>query len=431
MKINPLQLKTVFTNCKILDPIKEKIFSGSVLLVGGKIHKIQTDLKIDDSFKEIDCQGLILTHGFCDLHSHFRDPGAKDKETLETGTMAALSGGYTRVCMMPNTTPVIDTPEIIKSLDNELKRLPIHLNIIAAVSVGQKGEELTEISLLKKAGAVAFSDDGSPVQNPSLMRRALEYASEFDIPIINHAEDIYLRNDGLMNESGVSNSLGLTGNPNIAESLMVHRDLVLAKFTDAKIHIPHVSTRESVEYIQQAKETYSKISAEVTPHHLFFNDNALNYFDTNYKVAPPIRTEKDRLCLIEALRDGIIDCISTDHAPHKIEEKETTFDIAACGMIGLESSFGAVNKILVKENRFDLIELIQKMTINPRAIMGFETDLFKIGSTAELVILDPEEVWTFDSNDIKSMSSNSPFLGKELIGRVKKTISKGYLMDLE
>lgn len=431
MRIKLLQSKTVFTNCKILDPIKEKVFKGNIFIVDGKIYKIQTESEIDESFKKVDCRGLVLTHGFCDLHSHFREPGANDKESLKSGAMAALSGGYTRVCMMPNTSPVIDNPEIIESLESKYKKLPIQLNVIAAISIGQKGQELTEMALLKKAGSVAFSDDGIPVQDPSLMRRALEYSSMFDVPIINHAEDIYLRDGGLMNESEISNSLGLSGNPNIAESLMVHRDLVLAEFTDAKLHIPHVSTSESVKYIQKAKETYSKISAEVTPHHLFFNDNALIDFDTNYKVAPPIRAEKDRLCLIRALKDGVIDCISTDHAPHKIEEKETTFDIAACGMIGLESSFGAVNKVLVKENNFNLIELIQKMTVNPRAIMGFDTDLFKVGSDAELVLLDPEEVWTFNSGDIKSMSSNSPFLGKELVGKVKKTISKGYLVDLD
>ena len=431
MKIELLELKTALINCKILDPIKEKIFNGDVLIVDGKIYKIQTELEIDESFKKVDCLGLVLTHGFCDLHSHFREPGAKDKESLESGAMAALSGGYTRVCMMPNTSPVIDSPEIIESLQSRSKELPIQLDVIAAISIGQKGQELTEMALLKKAGSVAFSDDGIPVQDPSLMRRALEYSSMFGVPIINHAEDIYLRDDGLMNESEISNSLGLSGNPNIAESLMVHRDLVLAEFTDAKLHIPHVSTSESVEYIQKAKETYSKISAEVTPHHLFFNDHALVDFDTNYKVAPPIRAEKDRLCLIQALKDGVIDCISTDHAPHKIEEKETTFDIAACGMIGLESSFGAVNKVLVKENGFNLIELIQKMAVNPRAIMGFDTDLFKVGSLAELVLLDSEEVWSFDFKDIKSMSSNSPFLGKELVGKVKKTISKGYLVDLD
>jgi dihydroorotase len=247
------------------------------------------------------------------------------------------------------------------------------------------------------------------------------------LPIINHAEDVCLRSDGLMHEGLVSTNLGLPGNPDFAESVMIHRDLELASFTGSKIHIPHVSAQKSVAQILKFKTKFKNISSEVTPHHLYFNDEALSSFDTNFKVAPPIRTEYDRLSLIEGLKTGVIDCIATDHAPHTLEEKETTFDLASCGMIGLESCFGAVNKVLVYQSKIKLISLIKFLTTNPRDVMGFDNNLFSYKKTAEIVILDEKKKWKFTKDSIKSNSLNSPFIGEELIGRIEFTISKNQI----
>jgi dihydroorotase len=249
-----------------------------------------------------------------------------------------------------------------------------------------------------------------------------------NVPVINHAEDECLRAEGVMNEGIVSNHLGLPGNPDFAESTMVHRDLELAKFTGARLHVPHVSSAKSVQHIRGMKKINEKVTAEVTPHHLYFNDEALRSFDTNLKVAPPIRTEQDRKALLEAVKDGTIDCIATDHAPHTIEDKETTFDLASFGMIGLESCFGAVCKVLVvNEMAIALEELIRLLTVKPRNIMGFEADLFQVGIPAEIAILDPTKDWVFDSTHVQSRSVNSPYYGETLTGRVEMTISRGYI----
>jgi len=283
---------------------------------------------------------------------------------------------------------------------------------------------------MKGEGAVAFSDDGIPLQNAYVMRLALEYAGMINAPIINHAEDIPLRNDGVMNESEISTRLGLSGNPNVAESTMIQRDLQIAQSTNSTLHIPHVSTKKSVESIKDYKSVFPKVTAEVTPHHLYFNDEALITYNTNLKVAPPIRTEIDREALIAALGDGTIDCIATDHAPHTIEEKEAPFDLAPFGMIGLESCFGAVNKVLVNDSGMKIESLIDLLTIKPRKIMGFEQDLFAKGAQAEITIIDPESSWTFTRDNIFSRSINSPFIGEKLFGQIKYTFVKGLIAKL-
>ncbi len=421
-KILPNQL--LLKNGKIIDPLFDKIYKGDILIDNGRVENPSKQTK---KTKIIDCSGKIITHGFCDIHSHFREPGREDKETLESGSLSAMAGGFTRVCVMPNTNPPIDTPELIDFILKKSKKYPLHIHPIGAVTKNQNGKNLTEMGLMSKQGAVAFSDDGLPIQNGKIMRMALEYTKPLDLPIINHAEDVYLRSDGLMHEGFISTNLGLPGNPDFAESIMIHRDLELASFTGSKIHIPHVSSQKSVVQISKFKTQYKNISSEVTPHHLYFNDEALRSFDTNFKVAPPIRTENDRLSLIEGLKKGIIDCIATDHAPHTLEEKETTFDLASCGMIGLESCFGAVNKVLVHQNNFKLMSLIKLLTINPRSVMRFDSNLFRPKKTAEIVILDEKKKWMFTRDSIMSNSSNSPFIGEELIGRIEFTISKNHI----
>ncbi len=429
MKIKNLPKKLIIHNVEVLDPLKEKVFKGNILLVNGKIAELGKFDQPTDA-KSIDCKGLTLTHGFCDLHVHFREPGDEDKETLKSGSMAALSGGFTRVCTMPNTRPPVDSPESISFIIEKSRDYPVHIHPIGAVTKGQKGHEISEMGLMKKAGAIAFSDDGLPIQNGFVMRKALEYSKMLKVPVINHAEDNCLRCDGVMNEGIVSNQLGLPGNPSISESTMVFRDLQLAEMTGAKLHVPHVSTAASVKYIKEMKSSYNSVSAEVTPHHLFFNDEALLNYDTNLKVAPPIRNDFSRDALIRGIKQGVIDCIATDHAPHSLHEKQTTFDCASFGMIGLESCFGVVKRLLVDEEGLSLIRLIKLLTIAPRKIMGFNSDLFKIGTEAELVLFNPVEKWKFNEKNVFSKSINSPFYNQELIGRVRYTISKGKIAEI-
>ena len=425
MNLKKLPKKLVLQGGTILDPLSGRSKKGNVVIERNKIKSVGSTGGAKGETK-IDCSGLVITHGFCDVHVHFREPGREDKETLQTGSRAALAGGFTRVCVMPNTSPSLDTPESIRFIIEKAEECPVHIHPIGAVTKGQKGQELTEIQGIISEGAVALSDDGLPISDAQVMRLALEYTSMFDKPVINHAEDECLRNKGLMHEGEISTRLGLAGNPSLAEAIMIQRDLELANMIQAKLHVPHVSSAGGAANIRRMKKLNPNITAEVTPHHLFFNDQALLEYNTNFKVAPPIRTEDDRKELIKAVKDGTFDCIATDHAPHTIEEKEATFESAPFGMIGLESCFGAVNKVL----DMPLKELLKLLTVNPRRVMGFEEDLFKIGCAAELTILDPDQEWIYKEQNIYSKSRNTPFIGEKLKGKVRYTISKGTIADL-
>ena len=425
MNLKKLPKKLVLQGGTILDPLSGRSKKGNVVIERNKIKSVGSTGGAKGETK-IDCSGLVITHGFCDVHVHFREPGREDKETLQTGSRAALAGGFTRVCVMPNTSPPLDTPESIRFIIEKAEECPVHIHPIGAVTKGQKGQELTEVQGIISEGAVALSDDGFPISDAQVMRLALEYTSMFDKPVINHAEDECLRNNGLMHEGEISTRLGLAGNPSLAEAIMIQRDLELANMIQAKLHVPHVSSAGGAANIRRMKKLNPNITAEVTPHHLFFNDQALLEYNTNFKVAPPIRTEDDRKELIKAVKDGTFDCIATDHAPHTIEEKEATFESAPFGMIGLESCFGAVNKVL----DMPLKELLKLLTVNPRRVMGFEEDLFKIGCAAELTILDPDQEWIYKEQNIYSKSRNTPFIGEKLKGKVRYTISKGTIADL-
>lgn len=423
--------KILLKSGRIIDPFSKKTFNGDLLIESGKISKISDSISTKGKdYKVIDCKGLVVTHGFCDMHVHFREPGREDKETLESGSYSALAGGFTQVCTMANTNPVIDSPEHIHYIVSKSQKLPIDIFPIGAVSKGMKGEELTEMLLMQKNGAIAFSDDGVPIQNAQFMKLALTYSKMLNVPIMNHAEDIFLRNDGVMNASSTSNNLGLKGNTSLGEAVMVYRDLLLAESLNSKLHLLHLSTKEAVDLLKQFKSKKQLITAEVSPHHLYFVDEDIDSFDTNLKVAPPVRSKKDRKALIEGIKSGLIDCIATDHAPHTLEDKETTFNEAAFGMIGLESCFGVVNKVLVKENGMSLKSLIEKITVNPRKVMNLETNLFATGSKAQITIFDPNEKWKFQNSHILSKSSNSPFIGKDLVGKVKFVISKNQFFTL-
>ena len=429
MKTKQLPKSVKITNCTILDPFAEKEFAGEILLKNGKINDVGKSISAD-GVDELDANGAVVTHGFCDIHAHFREPGREDKETLVTGSRAALAGGFTTVCVMPNTNPPLDSPESIRFIAEKAEDLSIQLYPIGAVTVGQNGKEMTEMGEMVKAGAVAFSDDGIPITDGEVMRLALEYSTQFDVPIINHAEDVDLRGSGQMNEGRWSTRLGLAGIPDISESIMVERDLQVAGFTCGRIHVPHVSTEKSVHAIRRAKENGVNISAEVTPHHLYFDDSALQTYDTNLKVAPPIRSEADRDAMIGAISDGTVDCIATDHAPHTVEEKESPFEYAPCGMIGLESAFGAVWKML-SDKKMSLLDVVRKLTVMPRQIIGFDSDLFAKGAEAELVFLNPDQEWTFGLEHIRSKSRNSPFVGETLKGQVVSVVSRGQIISFK
>tara|TARA_B100000965_G_scaffold406016_1_gene442457 strand:- start:4947 stop:6236 length:1290 start_codon:yes stop_codon:yes gene_type:complete len=421
--------KLLLKGGRIIDPFSKKTFVGDLLVENGTISKIADSISSKGKdFNVVDCKGLIVTHGFCDIHAHFREPGREDKENLLSGSLAALAGGFTQVCTMPNTDPIIDSPEHIYYIASKSKNLPIDIFPIGAVSKNSEGEHLTEMMLMKKNGAIAFTDDGMSIQNPQFMKLALTYAKMVDLPILNHSEDIYLRNEGVMNASKTSSNLGLKGNTSLAEAIMVYRDLLLASSLDAKFHLLHVTTKEAVDLIKQFKS--KNITSEVCPHHLYFSDEDIDAFNTNLKVGPPIRSKADRKKLIEAVKSGVIDCIATDHAPHTLEDKETTFNDAEFGMIGLESCFGVVNKVLVKENGMSLKSLIEKLTVNPRKVMNIDRDLFEVGKKAQITIIDPNQKWTFSNEDIYSKSSNSPFIGHDMVGKVKHVVSKNKFYTL-
>ena len=419
--INKLKQSVLLEGGAIYVPFENKKIKGSIIIQNGLVKEVG-DIAAPENVTKVNCRGKLISPGFIDIHAHFREPGREDKETLTTGARAAISGGFTRVCVMPNTNPPLDSPEAIRFIIEKSADLPVKISPMGAITIGQNGMELTEVGEMVKAGAVAISDDGLPVQNGQVLRNALEYAQKYSITVINHAEDIHLRNEGVMNESILSTKLGLPGNPDISESVMVHRDLEVAEYTGGRIHIPHVSTKRSVDLIRKYKKMGVNVTAEVTPHHIGLTEEKLWEYDTYAKVAPPLRQDSDRSALIEGLLDGTIDCIATDHAPHTIEEKEMDFIHSPCGMIGLESAFGLSHSVLTKAGA-STEQVIQWFTKGPSAIMGWDIVPFQVGNLAEVVIIDPKKKWEFNESDIQSRSKNSPMLGMQFTGKVDAVIS--------
>jgi len=417
--------KIVFSGGTILDPWTGREERADILVINGKIERIgRIDPNTIDA-EVINVSGQWIVPGLMDMHAHLREPGREDEETLETGARAAMAGGFTSLCCMPNTSPPIDGREGIRFIKEKTQDFLVEIHPIAAISKGLKGDELTEMAELVSLGAVAFSDDGNPVINSEIMRRALEYTRMFGVPVIDHCEDTNLSQQGVMNEGYWSTRLGFKGIPAISEEIMVARDLLLAEFTGGRIHIAHVSTKGSVQLIQRAKERGVNVTCEVCPHHFSLTDEAVRTFNTNLKVKPPLRTEEDVEALKEALKEDIIDIIATDHAPHSIEEKEVEFDAAPFGMLGLETALGLAITQLVEENVLSLSDLITKMAVNPRKILGLEENPIKEGYQANFTILDPQKEWVVRVSDFKSKSRNSPFDGWKLKGKVFGVFNKG------
>jgi dihydroorotase len=359
------------------------------------------------------------------MHVHLREPGREDEETIFTGAEAAAAGGFTSICCMPNTTPPLDNHGIINFVVERARSAKVRIYPIGAITQGQKGEIITEIGDLVEAGAVAISDDGYPVMNSGVMRNAMEYARMFDIPVISHAEDLGLVGIGVANEGFNSTRLGLSGIPNIAEEVMVARDIMISEFTRCALHLAHLSTAGSISLVKEAKTRKRAVSCEVTPHHFSLTDDLLESYDSNLRVNPPIRTKGDVAAVKEGLKDGIVDVIASDHAPHSQEEKEVEFEAAPCGMVGLETTVGLTVTELVEKGIIDWIEFFRKLSLNPATILKLPGGSLQVGAPADLTIIDPQERWAVDPRKFKSKSRNSPFIGRRLKGKAKYTVVAG------
>jgi len=421
-------MNLLIKNAHVVDPANSIDKVLDILVEDGKISKVGK-VSAKNDIKTIDAKGMIVMPGCVDMHAHLREPGREDEETIESGSYAARKGGFTTVCCMPNTEPAMDNQGVIELVVSQSKRVGV-INIypIGAITHGRKGESLAELASIALAGAVGFSDDGNSLSNSQIMRRALEYSKMLNRIVISHCEDTNLSSNGVVNEGYISMLLGLNGMPYTAESTIVARDIELARMADAKIHIAHVSCKESVEIIEKAKSNRVKVSCETTPHYFMLTEDAVRGFDTNAKVNPPLRTEEDRKAIIGALKSGVIDVIATDHAPHTENEKDVEFDYAPFGMIGLETALSLAIMELVDKNILSWSGLVDRMSFAPSKILGLDSGTLSIGKEADLIVVDPKKTWKVTKANLHSKSKNTPFLGKELKGVVEYTICKGRII---
>lgn len=415
-------------NGHVVDPKNNIDEVMDVLIDGGIIAKVGKDIDGGEA-QVIDAAGKVVAPGLIDLHVHFREPGYEYKEDIETGSRAAAQGGVTTVVCMPNTNPPVDNPALVKYVLDRGKEVGL-TNVLTTgcITKGQQSKELSEIGELKAAGAIAVSDDGRPVINPSLMRRALEYAGMFGIPVMSHSEDLDLVDGGSMNEGYMSTYLGLRGIPKCAESVAITRDVLIAEEVGGRLHVCHVSTRNSIDAIRQAKKRGAKITCETAPHYFSLTENAVDGFNTNAKMNPPLRDEDDVNAVIDGLIDGTIDAIATDHAPHDRDEKEIEFEYAMNGIVGLETSLGLGYTNLVMTGKLTLSQLIEKMSANPADIIKIEKGSLGEGKTADIVIFDTDNEYTVYISKFASKNNNCPYDGMKLHGRVDMTILGGKIV---
>ncbi len=416
---------------RLLDPSTGRDETGDLLLAGGEISAAGRLEGVPEEAEVLDVSGKVVAPGFVDLHVHLREPGGEHKETIRSGARAAAAGGFTTVWAMPNTDPPIDDPAAVGFVRSEGQRAEgARVQPVGAATVDLAGEQMTEVGELVAAGAVAVSDDGHPIWHAGLMRRLLEYTQTFGVPVLQHAEERRLSAGGVMNEGRVSTALGLRGMPNAAEAAMVARDCLLAELTGGHLHVCHVSTREAVDHIRRARERGVRVTAEVSPHHLALTDEAVRGYRTEAKMHPPLRAAEDRDALREALAEGVLDVVATDHAPHHYEEKEREFDDAPFGVVGLETALGVVLREMVASGRMALAELVDRMSCAPARIMDLPGGTLAPGTPADVVVFDPEARWTVDPDAFLSRSRNTPFAGEELVGRVHATVVGGHLRYL-
>ena len=415
-------------NARVIDPAAKRDALGDLFIVDGKLVS-SLPAAAKKRAKKIDAAGLVACPGLVDIHVHFREPGQTHKETIASGSHCAAAGGFTTVVCMPNTAPVADNAGTIQFIHDAVRRdAVVRVLTTGCITVGMKGEALAPIGSLKRAGVVAITDDGDCVQSNELMRRACEYAKMFDLPIMDHCQDHSMTVGAVMNEGVMSTRLGLRGWPHAAEDLIVARNIILSEHTGAHIHLQHISSRHSVELIRHAKTRGIKITAEATPHHLALTDESLATYDTDFKMNPPLRTEADRRALIAGLRDGTLDIVATDHAPHTDYEKDKEFDFAPNGILGLETALAVTLGVLVREAKFKLSRVVDLMTRRPAKLLGLPAGTLAAGAPADVCLFNPDEDWTYDAKAGFSKSSNSPWHGATLTGRVKTTVVGGKIV---
>jgi len=414
---------------RVVDPSQEIDAVLDVLLDGGRVARVGENVEASDGTDVIDASGLVVTPGLIDVHVHLREPGGEHKETIASGARAAVAGGFTAVVAMPNTDPPIDSPASVGFVRARGAAAGLaRVYPSGCITPGQKGEQLTEIGELLAAGAVCITDDGRPVMNAGLMRMALEYAQSFDLPVAVHAEELTLSRGGTMNEGIIATRLGLTGIPNAAEDVMIARDLLLAGLTGGRLHIQHVATRGGVEMIRAAKERGVRVTAEGSPHHFTLTDEAVEWYNTNAKMNPPLRSAADRDAVRAGVADGTLDVIATDHAPHHYDEKEQAFEDAPNGIVGLETAVGLAFTELVATGLIDLGTMVERMSCAPARAMSldrFGLGSLREGSVGDVTILDPLAEWTVDASTFQSLSRNTPFGGRRLRCRAVRTIVGG------
>lgn len=424
-------MKTLIKNGKVIDP-SQKIEKKMNILIDGKLIKEYPgnikELEKRKDLKVIDANKLVVVPGLIDIHVHLREPGFEHKETIRTGTLSAAAGGFTSIACMPNTDPINDNASVTDYILLKARTEGI-VNVlpIGAITKSEEGNQLAEIGEMYKAGCVAISDDGMPVTNSNLMRRAMEYVKAFNLPVFVHAEDTYLSDDGVMNEGKTSTMLGLKGIPNASEEVMIARDIFLSELTGTDLHICHVSTEGSVRVIREAKKRGVKVTAEATPHHFLLTDEEVYNYNTNAKMNPPLRTSKDVKAIIKGLKDGTLDVIATDHAPHSEDEKNVEFDIAPFGIVGLETALPLSLK-LVEDKILTISQVIEKLTINPANIVNSDKGTLKKNKVADITIFDPKEEYIIDKNNFYSKGKNTPFQDWKVRGKVKYTIVSGKIV---
>jgi dihydroorotase len=424
-------MRILIAGGRVIDPANKRDAVLNLLIEDGRIAEVASPgaQPAPAADRVLDARGKVVCPGFVDLHVHLREPGREDMETIATGTRAAARGGFTSVCCMANTTPVNDNQSVTDFIIDRARRDgAVNVFPVGAISKGMQGEELAEIGELVGAGCVAVSDDGKPVMNAELMRRALEYTTLFRIPVIQHAEDAHLTGKGVMHEGRVSTELGFKGIPAASEAVIVARDLLLAELTGGRYHVAHVSTAEAVQLVREAKMKGLNVTCEAAPHHFALTDEAVRSFDTNAKMSPPLRSTRHVEAVKAGLRDGTIDAIATDHAPHTIQDKEVEFDYAANGVIGLETAFGLTVSVLVESEVATLSQAIARLTSEPARIFGLSKGTLSVGADADVTIVDPAREWIVDITKSASKSRNSPFHGWKLRGQVLATIVGGKIV---
>ena len=417
----------IIKNGRVIDPAAKRDKVSDVFIADGKFVKTLTPAQ-KKTAQVIDARGLVVCPGLVDIHVHFREPGQTHKETILTGSQAAAAGGFTSVVCMPNTSPVADNTGTIQLINAAAANAPVHVYATGCITVGMKGQQLAPHGSLKKAGVVALTDDGLCVQSNELMHRAVEYAKMFDLTILDHCQDESMTDKAVMNEGVMSTRLGLKGWPHAAEDIIVARNIILSRYTGAHIHMQHISSAHSVELMRRAKQDKVNVTAEATPHHIALTEDALGTYDTNLKMNPPLRTEADRQAIIAGLKDGTLDCIGTDHAPHSPEEKDREFDYAPNGIIGLETALPICLDILVRKSKFKLTQVIDLMTRKAANILKLPAGTLAAGAVADVCIFNPNETWLYNTYGAFSKSINSPWNQQQLTGRVKTTIVAGKIV---